>query len=487
MNLRDEVTKVINDSKYADTVSQFGVTNRQLTGLKLLSKITREKDEYKISDEEKQFLNAFIKSSYGDMRLNEAIRKNILPHGYAETLIDGLACSYMQAFAYRTRRIKTFNEVVFDKAVRLFEILNQDKIAKPKERLTIGEFAILRDIATQKELFDMLNKNGLLDNDVELQKLYEKMIQADKIVRYLDNEFKEKFKFPSGAIIFDSTAKKAEIYDKSIDLAAFIQQTFATEYGHVSKGYTVLKSPKSPKSPKISDADKKKSEEKDLKTEVSQKIHINPGVAKEEFNLLEFLYSDVYVIKLDKLISAEKKELLRKCYGEDWLEKINAEYQKIERELHDKQFQVSASGTLTQITSGVLTLSYFNRFSKMIPFDFIKKHFVDTHQDIHQRFIFSAGLWDKSTGKTKKGVRMLCSEFVGYLTITALVELNKRIEEQLFKNGFPVTNNVIKIPIDESEYLHGMHPERLLTILKECDCVERLAGPRSFHRMIRVL
>ena len=481
MNLRDEVTKVINDSKYADTVSQFGVTNRQLVGLKLLSKITREKEEYKISNEEKQFLKEFINSSYGDMRLNESIRKNILPHGYAETLVDGLACSYMQSLAYRTRRIKTFNEAVFDKAVRLFEILNQDKIAKPKERLTIGEFAILRDIATQKELFDKLNKNGLLD--VELQIIYEKIIQADKIVRYLDNEFKEKFKFPPGAIIFDSTAKKAEIYDKLLDLASLIQQSFVTEYGHVAKGYTVLKSPKSPK---IGDADKKKSGEKELKDAVLQKIHINPGVAKEEFNLLEFLYSDVYVIKLDKLITPEKKEMLRKCYGEDWLEKINAEYQKIERELHDKQFQISASGGLTQITSGALSLSYLNRFSKMIPFDFIKKHFVDSHQDIHQRFIFSAGLWDKSTEKTKKGARMLCSEFVGNLTITALVELNKRIEEQLFKIGFSATNNVIKIPIDEAEYLHGMHPERLLTVLKECDCVERLAGPSSLHRMIRV-
>lgn len=482
MNLRDEMTKVINDAKYAAQLDSLGVTKGQLVGLKILSKITREMEEYKLSDDESQFLKAFIKSSYGDMRLNEAIRKNILVHGYAETQIDGLTGLYMQNFAYRTRRLKEFNEVVFDKAVKLFDLMNADKLPKPNERLSIGEFAILRDLATQKEFFDRLNKKAILAHDPELQKLYEQIIQADKMVRYLDKDFKEKFRFPPGSIIFDHTAKKAEVYDKALTLATYITQSFATEYGHVSKGYTALK-----KNPRASDADIKGTDEVEDKEEVSRKIHINPGVAKEKFDLVEFLYSDVYVIKLDKLISPENQELLRKCYGDEWLLKINAEYQNIERELHDKQFQISAAGEFTQITSGALTASFLNRFPKIIPFDFIKKRFVDTHQDIHQRFIFSGGLWEKSAETMKKGVRMLCSEFVGNLTITALVELNKRIEEQLFKAGLTTTlNHLIKIPIHASEYLHGMLPERLLTVLKEYDCVERIVGPRSLHRMVRM-
>ena len=49
----------------------------------------------------------------------------------------------------------------------------------------------------------------------------------------------------------------------------------------------------------------------------------------------DYLYSDNYIIHLEKLIAPEYQEKLRLAFGDEWLNVVNGMYKKIERKVHD--------------------------------------------------------------------------------------------------------------------------------------------------------
>lgn len=158
---------------------------------------------------------------------------------------------------------------------------------------------------------------------------------------------------------------------------------------------------------------------------------------KDEFVLTEFLYSEEYRIKLDKLIESDKtKEYLKKYFGDDWLQQLEKKFDMLQREIHDSEL----IGPLHHggIRSGTST----------------RKHFY-----VEER----------------SPAMLICSPFVGVCTVRAINELNTQIVQELKNKGAQeLPLHIFQLPI--SEKLKALSPADFLDALDKCHALERLPG-----------
>jgi hypothetical protein len=254
---------------------------------------------------------------------------------------------------------------------------------------------------------------------------------------------------PIGAVVFDDTVKKSEIYGKTLE---FFEQSIihlVTKFSHVSKGISVEKEGK-------------------FENKIS---HINPNYQQDKFDLRSFLYSDIYQIKLENLIKPQVKTLLQEHLGPNWLSEVEQMFGIIERQIHD----VDRSARMHIIAEGSI-----GRFAQIATSGLQGGHqtfFMNDHENTEVRDdIFGKGKWESLAKRPES--RLLCSEFIGKTIIASIQELNDQLKKILTEKGvsnipFPLVKN----PISESEKLHLLTPERLLKVLLEKNAVERVSAP----------
>ncbi|KTD42784.1 hypothetical protein [Legionella parisiensis] len=165
---------------------------------------------------------------------------------------------------------------------------------------------------------------------------------------------------------------------------------------------------------------------------------LHPNYQKEdEFVLSEFLYSEEYRIKLDKLIEGDElKEFLKKHLGDDWLPQLENKFAIIQREIHDAQL-------IGPIYHGL----------------------------IHQ----STSAQEDFRSEDKSPVTLICSPFVGVCTISAINELNEQLMYELKNKGVEdIPSPVLQLPV--SEKLKALSPSQFIDALDKSGALERLPG-----------
>ena len=148
---------------------------------------------------------------------------------------------------------------------------------------------------------------------------------------------------------------------------------------------------------------------------------------------------------------------MKELYGEGYKDLLNAHFQGMENQINSKLYDKAINFEVASETD--MNISGLSDF---IPFG---------HKQI------SANDFEKITdmllnSDSKKS--MLCSEFSAHIIIASIVELNRKIAKDMEDKGMKPHQEVIKIPFGKHENLHRVHPDRLLNILKDAGCAEKL-------------
>ncbi|CDZ76975.1 hypothetical protein BN59_01254 [Legionella massiliensis] len=431
---------------------ESGISQEVIQGMRLLES-KKSDDALVLSPEEKSAVQDMLVSLIGDMDTNKKII-TISPYSRMDSGIGGMTAAEVKDISYRTRNLHKIQPEM-DRIWNNFQdALNGERELATNEKMTLKEFGMLYDLANLNAILEQYNTLGLIEGNDRLEALYQTTQRAATMVRHLDNTFDQQFRAPVGSVVFDRTKSKSEIYGK--ELSAFEKGvTKVTKFGHASRAVTV-----------------------ENNDQVSNKLsHINPGYKEEKFALRNFLYADVYRIKLENLISEEDQALFKEHLGDDWLQQLEQEFSDIEQEIHngarDMHEHVTAEGGTGRFAS-VATNKLHGGYK-----NFVKKD----HKNPEVRDdVMGKGQWDVENRDQSK---VLCSEFVGKTLIAAVQELNDRVVKRLRDDGVDnVPDRMISSPISQREKLKLMTPERLLHALEERHVIEKVESPRELSQFI---
>ncbi|ARB93741.1 hypothetical protein [Legionella longbeachae] len=400
-------------------------------------------------------IQELLVSMIGNMEFNKELDK-LGPLSAMDTGIGSLVIGSLKDVSYRTRNLNLI-ESDFDQIWTNFkEAQTENRELDEDEKISLSQFGILYDLANLNTTLLAFNQSGLIEGNEQLEKLFTQTQRAAEIISHLDNTFNQTFTMPSGSVVFDDTYKKSTIYGKTL---SSVESTIAyaiTKYGHASKGIRV-------------------GEVGDTENKVS---HINPGYLQDKFALRNFLYSDVYQIKLENLIAPQQQELLKTHFGDNWQEYVEKKFHQIDRDMHDtektKHFHVSAEGgtyRFAQIGTSLLQGGHQNKL--------IRDH-IDS--DVRDKMM-SKGDWDDYNRSNV--TKMLCSEFIGMTIIATFQELNDQLKQELQEKGVEdIPKVLVQNPISEYEKMHLMTPVRLLTALQEKGSVVKVDAPDNVSKFV---
>jgi len=395
--------------------------------------------------EELASLQQLLTSCIGNMTANKAIDK--LCSETREYKIDPTTQRFIRNLSYRTRHLDRISNQL-DNIFSSFELL---KNGPYKEKISLENYGILYDLS---ELYHDMNPYytmGLIESE-ELDKLFKCTKKSNDMITYFEEEFSEQFKFPIGSVVVDDISKKDQLTgEKSGWLESFyyfLLTNIITKFGHASKGTSDQSSPV-----------------------INSISHIDPNYEEKKFSLRNFLYSEIYHIKIEKLIDLQTQVLLEEHIGKDWLIQIEAKFTQIEREIHcnakDKYHSDKIVNFTPWVIFSVVTAAVFGHKTKLT--------FHHSNDEIRDE-VFLRGEWSNRDNKTHSN--MLCSEFVGKTIIATIKELDDEIKKTLKEKGLSaIPDKIIKSPISRREKLESLTPERLIQAMNERGAIERLNEP----------
>lgn len=389
-----------------------------------------------------------LAESLGDMDINKKIG-SLSEQSPNNTGISPETIGFIQTFTFRTRHLsKIANDLdtIFDK----FQQAKAGKPLKNHEKITLEQYGILYDLAHLNSYVKLMEGANLIFGNETLEQLLCITNKAQIIIEYLDDTFAQSFKMPIGSVVFNKISDKALIYQTHLDFVDKLT-AFITKFGHASKG---------------------------ILSEGSNNIsHLNPTYQEEELTLREYLYSDIYKIKLEKMICPSSQKILNEKLGNDWLKQLEDAYTSIERKLHDK-----ASAQYLQFTANTNNRTVIEIATPWLQGGHKNLFFRDHSNEDFSNNFFNQFILDSSH---EPKTQLLCSQFVGISLIAAVQELNIQINEALTKKGVTeLPKNIVKSPISKREKLHLLTPERLLDAMKKRGVLEKVPTPAEVSKFI---
>ncbi|CEG56624.1 hypothetical protein [Legionella fallonii] len=436
---------------------ETGIAEQALINMRNMHKLINTPDT-ELEPQQRADIQTMMEGMIGDMSMNRQL-DILAPMSGSDTGIGSLVVTALKDISYRTRNLKKI-EPELDKIWENFEAAkDKGKILADNEKITLKQYGMLHDLATLNKTLEGYNEKGLIKGNEKLEKLYAQTQRAATMISHLDKTFNQTFTMPIGAVVFDDTKKKSEIYGKTLGFFERIIAFFVTKFGHASKGIAV------------------ENKEGKIENKVS---HINPGYQQDKYNLRSYLYSDVYQIKIENLIDNDTKKLLQQHLGDKWLEHVQQKFGDIERQIHDQNreghMHITAEGgkgRFAQIATAPLQGGHKNIL--------MKDH---SNTDIRDD-IFGRGKWE-AEGRREQS-KVLCSEFVGQTIIASVQELNDVLKKELQEKGVQdIPHPIVKSPISEKEKLHLLTPERLLSSMEERGAVVKVDAPKEISNFVAI-
>lgn len=274
------------------------------------------------SDLDISAIQKVLAESLGDVSTNKKL-DSIAPYGRRDTGIGGEAIGIIKDFSYRTRHLnKIYNDL--DTLYARFEQGKSGKKLEASEKITLAQYGILYDLAYLNKHLNQIDDLDLINGNETLEKLFAQTKKAQSIIKYLDDTFDQSFKMPTGSVVFNNTVAQALIYQKHFSFFEKIIVFCVTKFSHASKAI--------------------------LDEQVNKISHINPTYKEEKLTVRNYLYSDIYKIKLETMINPSIQKSLKEKLGDDWLNQLECKYAAIERELHhqarERHMHITANGSM---------------------------------------------------------------------------------------------------------------------------------------------
>ncbi|BBB15356.1 uncharacterized protein RVIR1_08730 [Candidatus Rickettsiella viridis] len=414
-----------------------------------LSYIELQYKHLPISDAQLKDIQTLLAECLGDMDMNTKI-DSLTNQSPNDTGISSNTIAFIKTFTYRTRHLsKIANDL--DTIFERFQQAKSGKLLKAHEKITLEQYGILYDLAHLNPYVKLMDAVKLIFDNETLEQLLCITNNAQTIIGHLDDTFAQSFKMPIGSVVFNNTSARALIHQTHLNF--FDKLTaFVTKFDHVSKGI--------------------------LSSEGINKIsHIIPTYKEEELTLHEYLYSDIYKIKLEKMIAPSSQKILKEKLGDNWLKQLEDAYSIIEGKLHDK-----ASAQYLHFTANMNNRKAIEIATTWLQGGHKNLFFRDHSNEDFRDHFFNHFFSDSSN---KPETRILCSQFVGISLIAAVQELNLQINEALTKKGVTeLPKNIIKSPISKREKLYLLTPERLLDAMKKRGVLEKVPMPAEVSKFI---
>lgn len=199
--------------------------------------------------------------------------------------------------------------------------------------------------------------------------------------------------------------------------------------------------------------------------------HLVPGKGHKfnQFRIRDEACCEVWRVNPNCLLKKEGKafqilsELHRKK-GINTKRRVKKLYQKAERRIHENTKLCDLKfDRFKAFLSAIMDFGWRGGHKKKTKtfYDFFK---------LHRQFTGGFG--------SEKSNRMFCSEFVVKATIAALVELDKMLQQEIDSvipaESFDSEMPFIKIPFDRGEKVNYVHPGRMIRLLQDAQCVEKI-------------
>ena len=401
------------------------------------------KDRTKLVGDGLNSVQSFLESAIGNIHLNSFLRSDKAN----ELDIHPALKQGLMYISYKTRNINLDEaEEIIQKMNRAQEAVKAGKPIADEDKVTLKEFAIILDVAKTTTFLNVLDRAGFIQGNKKLEQLHKIAAEGEKLITGLEKEIeRELTTVGPGTILFENTEKSSTLKRVALTFAKKAM-TYFTKHEHTSVLHVENNKPVTSE---ITHAYKPKSFDVDI---------------------ADHLKADTYKIDLSALVPKEQHELMESTYGKSWKEIITTKYKLIENDIHGSKTQsrfgdlrAASGGGITQVKAGLANLVPFgHKQVKENDFEEIHRKVMSNHYATHAH------------------PTMLCSEFSGVTTIAALVELNKQIKQDIGAKKDElgmvrsVPETVVKIPFGKHENLHKLHPSRLLKVLQEHGCVEKV-------------
>lgn len=433
-----------------------GMQEEALINMRLMYKVMNTSDMV-LEPQNRTNIQTMLEDQIGNMSINRQL-DILAPMSGSDTGIGFLVIKGIKDISYRTRHLKKI-EPELDKIWKNFTAATEGEILTDNEKITLKQYGMLHDLAFLNGTLEEYNKKGLIAGNEKLEKLYLQTQRAAKIVSHLDKTFDQNFTMPTGAVVFEDTKKKSQVYGKALGFFEQLIVFFVTKFGHASKGI-VVESKVGIKENKVS--------------------HINPDYKQDKYSLRSYLYNDMHKIKIENLIDPDTRKYLQQHLGDKWIENVQQKFGDIERKIHDQNrrghMHITADGTkgrFAQVATTSLQGGHKN---------FLMKDHANT--DIRDD-IFGKGKWEVEGRRGES--RVLCSEFIGKTIIASVQELNDVLKKDLEARGVKdIPTRIVKSPISEKEKLYLLTPERLLRAMEERGAVERVQSPQELKKFMAI-
>lgn len=410
---------------------------REQQGMDLLLKVSSHDGQVNLTKKEKRKLKAFLRDADANVALNRRIENllNGLPKDKFEE--KGLTALFsIHTYTYKTKQIKPFIKSA-EKLTALVAVIKKNPKATIEDsaKLNLEELGLLTSMVKLNGLINFLGTAGLIEEDSKLHKLQGSLRAARSALTYVDRKFSQQAGYDSGDLLMYRGKDYSKFLNKELDKMVGWQLSWlGSDYFHSA----LLNVPK-----KI--------------------IHISHVTdAAYEYNDIKAAqgaYTDAFRLRFDGLVGEEMKTHLTKVAQaknkkDDWNALITKKFHEIIQKMHEDraEFEKIKNSKWRRLMSGIMAHTRRNWL------------FMDVKKPFDRPFF---------QGKTD----MICSEFAAKVLISALVQLNKELEEEvaehLAKEGISaeeakakVGKPIVAIPIPETEKLKRLHTARLMDYLK---------------------
>ncbi len=462
--LMEEFEQIILSEDYGNEVDEYDLTKREILFLRLMRIL--EIDEKKgsklansLTTQQKIFLNDFLNDAIGNMELNKKLRIISKDKKLIEEIVDKERFDINQSigsllkFSYKTRKINQYNEV----SSRFIHSINMSAKQKwngewPKQhKITLAEYGMLSDIHS---LSNPLPK-AVYKEDPILNSLFENANKIKPVLDSMQQSFQSQLQSIKGhgLIALRDDKKRTAIKGEEMSWYSKLKYIVSNKF-HASILY--------------------RQNPKGALTESHLVNRENStGIGQSSFDFKAYMYSDLYRIDLTKLINKENKGKLFRLYGENWQNEISSKYLAIQRKIHDDAITSSKFGRIE--LANIIKRGFFSIFKHK---KFTKTDFKAVHQKMISDFYSTK---TKDSGKAE----MICSEFVARCVISGLVQLNIELQKEYKKETkLEQKTDLVRIPIGKHENLKYITPERLATILRDQNCLEKIDVSRHIRNIV---
>ncbi|MCE2983626.1 MAG: hypothetical protein LW832_08680 [Parachlamydia sp.] len=354
--------------------------------------------------------------------------------------------AFLQTYLSKTRTITKSATEVSKLHAKMEDLLaryhaNPASI-KLEERLTLTELGKITRSARLNESDDeekpsflgQLRNLGLMEMSPKLQKLSDLSIHSqdlladlDKIIRPVINSH-----YKDGDVLAYAAKKKSEWLNSPLPLEERLTSFAANGFTHGAKLFC-----------------------NEGEVQIS---HVYGNFEQEILCLYQLCISDIWEINITPLVPDSLINTLKEVYGEDWAQKVNELYRRVENEMQTNapyRFQNVGNNQERRIAAGIAGQP---QLFKLMGKD------VLGHERTHERDFNK--LYNKFYGDELPTDDQICSEWASKATLAAMLETNKRLTAEVKNSlgnqfdGKQVIKNLeqkgLELPKEVSDYLNGV-------------------------------